>query len=121
MLFGGCSRNLRLKVLPAAKGGSASVRVQLTYDRNNVIQIKLQGPDPAAYGPNYTRYVVWVASPDRTQMTNVGQIRVEGGKGEIQTLTPLRKFHLFITVEENGETWKPGPQVVFEAPKEIDW
>lgn len=117
----GCGRSVRLKPLPLAKGGEVSVRVELTYNRNDQLQIKVQGPEPTVYGPNYTRYVVWVATPDRAQVTNVGQIRVEGGKGELRTVTPLRKFHLFLTVEEQGDVLKPGPQVVFEAPKEIEW
>lgn len=117
----GCARNVRLKALPAARGGQATVRVELTYDRNDLVLIKIQGPDPSAYGPNYTRYVAWVATPDGAHVINIGQIRVEGGKGSIQTLTPLRKFRLFLTVEEEGDVMKPGPQVVFEAPKELDW
>ncbi len=121
LLLAGCGRSVRLKPLPLAKGGEVSVRVELTYNRNDQLQIKVQGPEPTVYGPNYTRYVAWVATPDRAQVTNVGQIRMEGGKGELRTVTPLRKFHLFLTVEEQGDVLKPGPQVVFEAPKEIEW
>ena len=121
MALGGCARSVRLKALPAARGGQVSVKVELTYDRNDQLQIKLQAPDPSAYGPNYTRYVAWVATPDRAHVINVGQIRVEGGKGALQTLTPLRKFRMFLTVEEQGDVMKPGPLVVFEAEKDIDW
>ena len=121
LLLAGCGKTIRLKPLPVAKGGEATVRVELTYNRNDQILVKVSGPEPSAYGSNYTRYVVWVATPDRTQVANVGQIRVEGGKGELRTVTPLRKFHLFLTVEEQGDAQKPGPQVVFEAPKEIEW
>ncbi len=117
----GCARNIKLNPLPAARGGQATLRVELTYDRNDKIILKVQGPEPSAYGPAFTRYVVWVATPDRAHVINVGQVRVENGKGEIQTLTPLRKFHLFLTVEEQGDVMKPGSLVVFEAPKEIDW
>jgi len=110
-----------LKPLPLAKGGDVHVRVELTYDRNDRIEIRVQAPEPSAYGPSYTRYVAWVATPDRAYVANVGQIRVEGGKGRLLTLTPLRKFWLFLTVEERGDVMKPGPQVVFESPKEIEW
>lgn len=121
VLLSGCSRAVRLRPLAAAKGGEASVRVELTYDRNDKLTIRISGPDPSAYGANYTRYVAWVATPDRSHAVNVGQIRMAGNKGEIQTLTPLRKFHFFISVEEQGDVMKPGPLVVFEAGKEIDW
>ena len=121
LLLGGCGRTVQLKPLPLAKGGEVTVRVELTYNRNDRLKIKVKAPNPSAYGANYTRYVAWVATPDRAQVINVGQIRVENGKGELQTVTPLRKFHLFLTVEEQGDVLQPGPQVVFEAPKEIDW
>ena len=121
LLPSGCGHNVRLKPLPLAKGGEVTVRVELTYNRNDQLKIKVKAPNPSVYGPNYTRYVAWVATPDRARVINVGQIRVENGKGELQTVTPLRKFHLFLTVEEQGDVLQPGPQVVFEAPKEIDW
>ena len=122
----GCAHSVRLKQTPAAKGGEARVRVELTYDRNNTLIIKFNGPEPTVYGASYTRYVAWVAPPDpspaaRDRAINVGQIRVEGGKGDLKTLTPLRKFHFFLTVEERGDAQRPGPQVVFETEKDIDW
>jgi len=117
----GCARNIKLKPLPAAKGGSASVKVELTYNRNDQVTIKLQAPEPAAYGPEFTAYVAWVGTPDGKHATNVGRIRVEGGKGQLVTITPLRKFLLFLTVEKEGDVMQPGPQVVYEAPKEIQW
>ena len=121
LLLGGCGRNIRLKPSRLAKGGEVTVRVELTYNRNDRLKIKVKAPNPSAYGASYTRYVAWVATPDRARVINVGQIRVENGKGELQTVTPLRKFHLFLTVEEQGDVLQPGPQVIFEAPKEIDW
>ena len=120
-LSAGCARNIKLKPLPAAKGGSATVKVELTYNRNDQLTIKLQGPEPAAYGPEFTAYVAWVGTPDGKHAANVGRIRVEGGKGQLVTITPLRKFRLFLTVEKEGDVMQPGPQVVYEAAKEIEW
>jgi len=120
-LLAGCSRNIKLKPLPATKGGSATVKVELTYNRNDQVTIKLQAPEPAAYGPEFTAYVAWVGTPDGKHAINVGRIRVEGGKGQLVTVTPLRKFLLFLTVEKEGDVMQPGPQVVYEAPKEIEW
>jgi hypothetical protein len=121
LVLAGCTRKITLKPLPAARGGNVAVRVELTYNRNDQIQIEVRGPDPSAYGPAYTRYVVWIARPDGSQVTNAGQVRVENGQGQLLTLTPLRKFRLFVTVEEKGDALKPGPLLVFEAPKEIEW
>lgn len=116
----GCARNVKLKPLPAAKGGGFDVKVSLTFNRNDQIEVKVHGPDPSEYGPNFTRYVAWVKSPDGSYINNAGQIRMEKGKGDLITVTPLRKFYLFVTVEEKGDVLKPG-QIVFETPKLIEW
>lgn len=116
-----CSRGMRLQALPALKGGQANVRVVLTYDRNNTLDLRLENVQPPeSYGPQYTRYVAWVQPPGGAPV-NVGQIRIEQGKGRLQTLTPLRRFHLQITVEDKGETQQPGTLVVFRTGKEIEW
>lgn len=121
LLSAGCARVAHLKPLPAAKGGRVTVRVELTYNRNDKITIDMQAPPPDTYGPNFTRYVAWVATPDRKDVINIGQIRVEGGKGNLITLTPLRKFWLLVTVEERGDVLKPGPLMVFESYRELEW
>jgi hypothetical protein len=122
LVLAGCRHDLRLKALPALQGGGgATLRVVLTYDRNNTLEVQLSGVQLAeSYGPQHTRYVVW-AQPAGGAAVNVGQVRVEAGKGKLQTLTPFRKFHVFLTVEERGDTQKPGPLVVFHTDKEIEW
>jgi len=113
-----CKKEIHLRALPALTGGGkAAVRVVLTYDRNNALTIQLSGVQDG-------RYVAWTVPPggDRVNdAVNVGQIRVEGGKGSIATLTPLRKFTLLISREEQGDARKPGASVVFQTDKEIDW
>jgi hypothetical protein len=110
----GCQKDIRLHAIPALAGsGHASVRVALTYDRNNLLTVSLSGVKDG-------RYVAWT-TPAAGDPVNVGQIRVEGGKGKIETLTPLRKFTVMITEEENGDARKPGPRVVFQSEKEIEW
>jgi hypothetical protein len=110
----GCQKDIRLHAIPALAGsGHASVRVALTYDRNNLLTVSLSGVKDG-------RYVAWT-TPAAGDPVNVGQIRVEGGKGKIETLTPLRKFMVMITEEENGDARKPGPRVVFQSEKEIEW
>ena len=114
LAIAGCQKDIRLHAIPALAGsGHASVRVVLTYDRNNLLTISLSGVKDG-------RYVAWTIPPAGDPVS-VGQIRVEGGKGKIETLTPLRKFAVMITEEENGEARKPGPRVVFQSEKEIEW
>ncbi|MBF8304887.1 MAG: hypothetical protein HW398_75 [Acidobacteria bacterium] len=98
LLTAACNRQIRLAPLPLARGGEASVRVAA-----------------------YTRYVLWVATPDRQTVVNAGQIRVdENRKAEMQTLTPLRDFVVFITAEARGDVTSPGPDMVFQS-EAIHW
>ena len=122
LIGGGCAKRVQFDSLPLAQSGSATARIQLTYDRNNTLEIKLsEVPVPAEVKPNYNRYVLWVATPDRQHVINAGQLRVtENSKAEIRTLTPLRHFILFITAETSGDVFTPGPDVVFQT-EEIRW
>jgi len=118
----GCAKRIRFDPLPLARAGKATARLELTYDRNNTLQIELSNvPEPSILNDRYTRYVLWVASPDRQSVVNAGQLRVdEAKKAEIRTLTPLRNFVLFITAEPRGDVMTPGPDIVFQT-KEIRW
>ncbi len=124
LVLGACRKEIRLEAVPALPvkvSGSARVRVVLTYDRNNTLIVHLTGvPQPESLGPRYTRYVVWIQPPGG-QPVNAGQIRVEGGRAHVETLTPLRRFQLFITVEEKGDVQQPGPLVVFRRDKDVEW
>ena len=122
LLAAGCAKRIRFDSLPLARAGHATARVQLTYDRNNTLQVQLSNvPEPSALNPSYTRYVLWAATPDRKAVLNVGQLRVDvNKKAEIQTLTPFRNFLLFITAEPRGDVTAPGPDIVFET-KELRW
>ena len=121
-LSAGCAKRIKFTALPLARSGTATARVELTYDRNNVLEVKLSNvPDPSALNDKFTRYVLWVATPDRQHIINAGQLRVdEKHQADIKTLTPLRKLILFITAEATGDVMTPGPEVVFES-KEINW
>lgn len=122
LLTAACNRQIRLAPLPLARGGEASLRVELTYDRNNTLRLQLSNvPDPSALNSAYTRYVLWVTTPDRQTVVNAGQIRVdENRKAEMQTLTPLRDFVVFITAEARGDVTSPGPDMVFQS-EAIHW
>ena len=100
----------------------ATAKVELTFDRNNNLEVKLSNvPEPSSVKQQYTRYVLWAATPDRQQVINIGQLRVDEKKNaQIKTLTPLRSFVLFVTAEPAGDVITPGPDTVFET-KRIDW
>lgn len=98
------------------------MKVELTYDRNNRLDVKLtQLRPPSAVQPQFTRYVLWVTDEDRANPVNTGQLRVdEHNVAKLQTLTPRRKYRLLITAESAGDVLTPGQEVVFESPV-INW
>ena len=117
----GCAKRVGFAALPPARSGKATARIELTYNRNDSLEVKLSGvPDPASIKSDYTCYVLWVSTPDQKNVTNAGRIRVEGGKASLVTLTPQRKFLLSITAESSGDVTAPGPDVLFQS-KEVSW
>lgn len=117
-----CSKSVRLRPTQLAGKGQGTVKVELTYDRNNRLDLKLSNlPEPSSLQPQYTRYVLWVADADRGNPVNTGQLRVDDQHtAKIQTLTPRRKYVLFVTAEAAGDTLSPGGEIVFESPV-IEW
>ena len=118
----GCAKRVRFTALPLARAGTATARIELTYDRNNTLEVELAHvPDPSALHEKYIRYVLWVATPDRHHAMNIGQLRLDDKrKAKINTLTPFRSFVLFITAETRGDVLTPGPDIVFETGP-IEW
>ena len=117
----GCAKRVGFAALPPARSGKATARIELTYNRNDSLEVKLSGvPDPSAIKKEYTCYVLWVSTPDQKSVTNAGGIRVENGKASLLTLTPQRKFLLSITAEVSGDVTTPGPDVLFRT-KEVIW
>ena len=121
-ILAGCAKRIRFEALPLAGPGTATARIELTYDRNNNLQVQLINvPDPSNLNPAYTRYVLWASTPDRQHAINIGQLRVdEKKKAEIKTLTSLRSFILFVTAEPRGDVLVPGPDILFQTTQ-IDW
>jgi hypothetical protein len=117
-----CSKSVSLKPTQIAGPANGAVNIELTYDRNNRLDVRLTNlPDPASLQPQFTRYVLWVADPEKRNPVNTGQLRVDDNKtAKIQTLTPRRRYVLFITAEPAGDVLTPSPHVVFESPV-IDW
>ncbi|MCZ6751280.1 MAG: hypothetical protein O7E51_05560 [Acidobacteria bacterium] len=122
LLGAGCAKKIRFAPFPLRWPGEASARIELTYNRNNTIEVELSKvPLPSTLKDTFTRYVLWVATPDRQRVVNAGQLRVdENHTADITTLTPLRSFILFITAETQGDVVSPGPDIVFET-EEINW
>jgi hypothetical protein len=122
LITAACSKSVPLKPTQLAGKGKGQVKVELTYDRNNRLDLKLTNLSaPSSLQPQFTRYVLWVADADKRNPVNTGQLRVdEKSVAKITTLTPRRKYVLFVTAEPAGDVLTPGNEVVFESPV-IEW
>lgn len=114
--FGGGGRKIHMtagKDTPAAQG---TIQVQRGDKNNNNSKIDLKVESlakPTALTPPHNNYVVWL-EPDGQQPKNEGELRVDDDqKGELKTVTPYKRFKVFITAEESPTTQRPsGPQVL---------
>ena len=41
LLLAGCAKQIKFQALPLAGSGKATVRVELTYNRNNTLRVKI--------------------------------------------------------------------------------
>jgi hypothetical protein len=84
---------------------------------NTRVKIRVEHMPPATrLGEGLTTYIVWIATTDRRVSVNAGQLKVsESQSAEMETLTPLNSFSLFITAERSTDVMVPGPTIVLEA------
>jgi len=84
---------------------------------NTRVRIFVEHMPPATrLGEGLTTYVVWIATPDRRVSVNAGQLKVgESQSAEMETITPLTSFSLFVTAERTNDVLTPGPTEVLQA------
>jgi hypothetical protein len=99
--FGDKTRELKIKFGGDLQGLEG--KAYLTYKRG-ATKVKMHFDDMNKV-PKGQRFVLWAASPDGTY-TRLGQVWNGGNKNEaeINTVTPLNDFGLFMTVESGDVT-----------------
>jgi hypothetical protein len=105
--FGDKTRELKIKFTGDLQGLEG--KAYLTYKKGGT-RVKMHFDDMNKV-PKGQRFVLWAASPDGTY-TRLGQVWNGGKKdeAEINTLTPLDDFGLFMTVE-GGEVTIPTSKI----------
>jgi len=105
--FGDKTRELKIKFGGDLQGLEG--KAYLTY-KKGATRVKMHFDDMNKV-PKGQRFVLWAASPDGTY-TRLGQVWNGGSKNEaeINTVTPLNDFGLFMTVE-SGEVTVPTSKV----------
>ena len=67
----------------------------------------------ATLGPAYLTYVVWAISPEG-RSTNLGELFLRDGKGEIRATTELQAFGMIVTAEPDFAVAEPSDRVALE-------
>jgi hypothetical protein len=96
---------------PAARG---TIHLHVGDNGNTELDLKADSlASPSALTPSKNAYVVWIQSPDEAPQ-NHGQITIDKNqKAELKTVTPYKRFRVFITAEDQPQMQAPeGPTVL---------
>jgi hypothetical protein len=108
------SGDVRIALTPGGRGelrreGTVS-RVRIDIDR-----IAL----PSTLGPAFNTYVVWAVSPEGT-FDNLGELAINGTKGQFAATTRLTQFGLVISAEPHYMVDRPSSSVAFRSEASTD-
>ena len=112
----GCASGPRLASGPALAKAKGTVSFIKTEDRGTEIVLNVEHlTEPEALNPPGYAYVAWVQSDREAPAYNVGALAVDDDRnGELKTVTPLRDFELFVTVETSSDASQPtGPPLLW--------
>jgi hypothetical protein len=114
---GSSTQTVRMSTSPDIPAAQGTVKTSLTDNDNTAIEVEvrhLAPPERVAFGA--TTYVVWALAPDRDTPQNLGALRVdEKLRGTLKTVTPLRRFEMFITAEQSPTAQMPTNGELFSA------
>ena len=111
--FGG-GRQVQMMAGSTTPAANATINVKKGDNGNTALDIKAQAlAPPSSLTPAENVYVVWIAPPDQAAQ-NHGQLRVNSHEqGELHTETPYKRFHVFVTAEQNAQVQEPmGPRIL---------
>ena len=69
---------------------------------------------PRTFGPELLTYVLWAITPEG-RASNLGELQVSGGDGELRVTTELQAFGLIVTAEPYFAVTRPSNVVVLES------
>jgi hypothetical protein len=114
-LGAGCSSQEEFALIATEKAPAAEGVVTVDAgepNENSTLNISVENlAPPDRLTPPAATYVVWAKSAETPEAKpiNLGALDVdsEALDGELETLTPLRQFELFITAEASAEVTEP--------------
>ena len=111
MFGGGGGRNGTQSLAASAKQPAAEGTVSFGEAKNGNTKVDLSVKhlaSPDKLTPSESTYVVWTQRDTQAPPQNIGALQVDKDlTGTLNTVTPLRRFDLFITAEPTAQTGKP--------------
>src|SRR5215469_12841512 len=98
--------------VPMGQSARADVRREGTVTRVRIEADKVAAPSTLA--PVLNTYVVWAVSPEGV-FDNLGELDVNGTKGQFSGTTRLTEFGLLITAEPHYMVDRPNSAIVFKS------
>jgi outer membrane protein OmpA-like peptidoglycan-associated protein len=98
-------------LMPRARG-----EAEIETEAAGPVQIRARVRDvtaPAPLGPEYLTYVLW-AVPPQGRAKNLGELRLDDGKAEIEATSDVQTFALIVTAEPYYAVTMPSDVVVME-------
>lgn len=112
--FGGGWKSVAMMAGTQTPAATGTVRFKVGDNGNTELDVKTQNlAAPSSLTPPMNTYVLWIQPPGQDAQ-NRGEMKVGGNEqAELKTEIPQKRFHIFITAEQNGQTAMPqGPTVL---------
>jgi len=108
-VFAGCSGAEKLSTSSTLPSSEGDLKCEKAANDNTGIDLKVKHlANPSRLTPPASAYVVWTRADKDAPPQNIGALEVDKDlSGRLKTVTPLRRFELFITAEPSGETQTP--------------
>lgn len=103
---------LTSEVLPAAE---ARVNINRNDNRNYEIELEVENiARPERLTPARKNYVAWMETENHG-VVNLGNLRINNNKAELETVTPYKPIRIFITAEDSQNIMRPSTQTVLDS------
>jgi outer membrane protein OmpA-like peptidoglycan-associated protein len=98
-------------LMPRTRG-----EAEIKTESSGPVAIKAKMKDltpPTQFGPEYLTYVLW-AIPPQGRAKNLGEVRLDDGKNEIEATVDVQTFSMIVTAEPYYAVTTPSEVVVME-------
>lgn len=112
--FGGGWKTVNLMAGADSPAAQGVVKYKTSGNGNTALQIDTRSlAAPSSLTPAENAYVVWIQPPGQTTQ-NLGELKVnDKEQADLSTETAFKRFHIFITAEQNAQIQQPeGPTVL---------